>query len=82
MDRNYGHTPWLDDEVHEAVGRMTVILDTEAKDALIVLRDLAGQAQVSLAEAAETVNGGGLEALRVLAENTARKPRRATDPSP
>jgi hypothetical protein len=74
MARKYGHTPWLDDEVHEAAGRLTVILDIGVKDALMVLRDLARRAQVSLIEAAEAVNSRGLEALRVLVEDTAGSP--------
>jgi hypothetical protein len=78
MAQNYAHTPWLDDEVHEAAGRLTVILDIGVKDALIVLRDLARRAQMSLIEAAEAVNDRGLEALLALAEDRAGKPRRVT----
>jgi hypothetical protein len=80
MSPSYGRSPWLDDEVHEATGRLTVILGICAKDALIVLRDLARDAGVSLTNAAKTLNDGGLEALRGLAESPTREPDQVDGP--
>ena len=74
MNQEYGRSPWLDDQVHEAVGRLTVILELDAKDAVILLRALATEAGVGLTEAAKTLNNSGLDDLRAMGDNSTSGP--------